>query len=134
MKPLDYPWMSTSLTRLVFFWPLPSMSASYTTFCTEMNSSKMNTLLSSRSCTEVPPHPSLFIGNTSLAESEYLTILGVTFDSHLTFQQHLMNVSTNAARKPGIVHKASYIYNNENTNLTCFRSFVLPLLEYCSSV
>ena len=99
-----------------------------------MNSSKTKTLLICRSCTEVPPHPSLFIGNTSLAESECLTILGVTFDSLLTFQQHLMNVSTNAARKLGIVRKASNIYNNENTNLICFRSFVLPLLKYCSPV
>ena len=69
----------------------------------KLNSSKTKTLLISRSRTEIPPHPSLFIGNTSLAQSEYLTILGVTFDSRLTFQQHLMNVSTNAARKLGIV-------------------------------
>ena len=59
---------------------------------------------------------------------------GVVVDSRLSFQQHLINVSANAARKLGIVRKASYIYDNECTNLTCFRSFVLPLLEYCSPV
>ena len=58
--------------------------------------------------------------------------MGVPFHSHVTFQQHLMNLSTNAARKLGIACKASYIYNNENINLTCLGSFVLPLLEYCS--
>ena len=82
----------------------------------------------------MPPHPQLFIGNSSLAESDSLTILGVTFDSRLCFQQHLINVSANAARKLGIVRKASYIYNNQCTNLTCFRSFLLPLLEYCSPI
>ena len=94
----------------------------------KLNSSKTKTLLISRSRTSVPPHPPLHIGNTSLAESETLTILGVTFDSHLSFQQHLINVSANAARKLGIVRKVSYIFNNDSTNLTCFRSFVLPLL------
>ena len=33
-----------------------------------------------------------------------------------------------------LLFMVSYIYGNENTNLTCFRSFVLPLLEYCSPV
>ena len=100
----------------------------------KLNPSKTQTLLISRSRTKLPLHPSLSVGNTLLAESEFLTILGVTFDSHLTFQQHLRSVSANAARKLGIVRKASYIYGNESTNLTCFRSFVLPLLEYCSPV
>ena len=63
-----------------------------------------------------------------------MTILGVTFDSHLTFEKHLKNVSASAARKLGIVRKASYIYDSDQVNATCFRSFVLPLLEYCSPV
>ena len=100
----------------------------------KLNSSKTKTLLISRSRTSVPPHPPLHIGNTFLTESETLTILGVTFDSRLSFQQHLIDVSANAARKLGIVRKASYIFHNDSTNLTCFRSFVLPLLEYCSPV
>ena len=100
----------------------------------KLNASKTKTLLVSRSRTEQPLHPPLSVGNTLLAESDFLTILGVTFDSHLTFQQHLRNVSANAARKLGIVRKASYIFGDEGTNLTCFRSFVLPLLEYCSPV
>ena len=78
--------------------------------------------------------PPLCVGNTHLAESEFLTILGVTYDSHLTFEKHLSNVSANAARKLGIVRKASYIYKDEGINATCFRSFVLPLLEYCSPI
>ena len=100
----------------------------------KLNSSKTKTLLVSRSRTDEPPHPPLCVGNTLLAESEYLTVLGVTYDSHLTFEKHLSNVSANAARKLGIVRKASYIYNDEKINATCFRSFVLPLLEYCSPI
>ena len=100
----------------------------------KLNSSKTKTLLISRSRTEVPPHPPLQIGSTLLAESEFLTILGVTFDSHLNFEKIFMKVLANAARNLGIVCKASYVYNNDKINATCFRSFVLPLLEYCSPV
>ena len=100
----------------------------------KLNASKTKTLLVSRSLTYEPPHPPLCVGDTPLAESEFLTILGVTFDPHMTFEKHLSNISANAARKLGIVRKASYIYNNEEINATCFRSFVLPLLEYCSPV
>ncbi|MEO1808644.1 MAG: reverse transcriptase family protein, partial [Bacteroidota bacterium] len=100
----------------------------------KLNASKTKTLLVSRSRTHEPPHPPLCVGDTSLAESEFLNILGVTFDPQMTFEKHLLNVSANAARKLGIVRKASYIYNNEEINATCFRSFVLPLLEYCSPV
>ena len=100
----------------------------------KLNSTKTKTLLVSRSRTNEPPHPPLCVGNTLLAESEFLTILGVTYDPHLTFEKHLSNVSANAARKLGIVRKASYIYNDERVNATCFRSFVLPLLEYCSPI
>ena len=106
----------------------------YSRWGMKLNSTKTKTLLVSRSRTNNPPHPPLSVGNTFLAESEFLTILGVTYDSHLTFERHLLNVSANAARKLGIVRKASYIYKDEEINATCFRSFVLPLLEYCSPV
>ena len=100
----------------------------------KLNPGKTKTLIISRSRTEEPPHPPLCISDTLLAESEFLTILGVTFDSRLTFERHLTNISASAARKLGIVRKASYIYNSDRINATCFRSFVLPLLEYCSPV
>ena len=48
-----------------------------------------------------------------------------------------MKVSANAARKLGIVRKASYwpVHINDQINVICFRLyFVLPLLEYCSPV
>ena len=100
----------------------------------KLNSSKTKTLVISRSRTNEPPHPSLCIGNDVLADSEFLTILGVTYDPRLTFEKHLSNVSANAARKLGVVRKASYIYDDQGVNTTCFRSFVLPLLEYCSPI
>ena len=40
-----------------------------------------------------PQSPPLTIGGTVLKESDYLVILGVTFDSKMTFEKHLRSVS-----------------------------------------
>ena len=45
-----------------------------------------------------------------------------------------MIVSTNVARKSGIVCKASYLYKNDKINAMCSMLSILPLLEQCSSV
>ena len=46
----------------------------------------------------------------------------------------MKSVSSVASRKIGIIRKAAFIYQDEKVNLSCFRSFVLPILEYCSPV
>ena len=52
--------------------------------------------------------------------AESLTILSITFISHLTFKKHLMNAFVNAARKVSIINTASYIYNNDKIDATFF--------------
>ena len=55
-------------------------------------------------------------------------MLGVNFDSKFNFIDHLKSVSSVASRKIGIIRKVTFIYQDEKVNLSCFRSFVLPLL------
>ena len=76
----------------------------------------------------------IFFGNDSLENVSTMKFLGVIFDQKLAFVDHLNHITSRAASKLGIIRKASHIYANTNINLTCFRSFVLPLLEYCSPV
>ena len=47
----------------------------------------------SRSRTMHPQSPALTIGRTVMKESDDLVILGVTFDSKITFEKHLCSVS-----------------------------------------
>ena len=49
--------------------------------------------------------PALTIGGTVLKESDDLVILGVTFDSKMTFEKHLRSVSRAASQWLGIVEK-----------------------------
>ena len=59
----------------------------------KLNASKTKTMIVSRSCTMHSQPPPLTIGRTVLKESDVLVILGVTFDSKMTFGKHLCLVS-----------------------------------------
>ena len=55
--------------------------------------SKTKTMIACRSRTMHPQSPALTIGGTLLKDSDDLVILGVTFDSKMTFEKHLRSVS-----------------------------------------
>ena len=58
----------------------------------KLNASKTKTMIVSRSRTIHPQSPPLTIGGTVLEESGDLVILGVTFDSKMTFEKHLRSI------------------------------------------
>ena len=63
-----------------------------------LNASKTKTMIVSRSRTMHPQSPPLTIGGTIPKESDDLVILGVTFDSKMTFENHLRSVSRAALK------------------------------------
>ena len=67
----------------------------------KLNASMTKTLIVSRSRTMHPQSPPLSIGGTVLKESDDLVILGVTFDSKMTFEKHLCSVSRAASQRRG---------------------------------
>ena len=99
-----------------------------------MNASKTKTMIVSRSRTMHPHSPPLTIGGTVLKESDDLVILGVTFDSKMTFEKHLRSVSRAASQRLGILRKSWRVFHDRSLLGRCFRFFVLPVLDYCSAV
>ena len=91
-------------------------------------------MIASRSRTMHPQSPALSIGGTVLKESDDLVILGVTFDSKMTFEKHLCSVSRAASQRLGILRKSWQVFHDRLLLGRCFRGFVLPVLEYCSAV
>ena len=81
-----------------------------------------------------PPSPPLTIDGTVLKESDDLDILGVTFDSKLTFEKHLRSVSRAASQKLGILRKSWRVFHDRLFIGKWFWVFVLPVLENCSAV
>ena len=81
-----------------------------------------------------PQSPLLTIVGTVLKESDDLVILGVTFDTKMTFEKHLRSVSRAASERLGILRKSWRVFHDRALLVRCFRGFVLPVLEYCSAV
>ena len=103
----------------------------------KLNASKIKTMIVSRSLTMHPQRPPVIIDGTVLKESDDLDdidILGVTFDSKLTFEKHLRSVSRAASQRFGILRKSWRVFHDRLLIGRCFWGFVLPVLEYCSAV
>ena len=98
------------------------------------NASKSTTMIVSRSRIMHPQSPTLPIGGTVLKESDDLVVLGVTFDSKMTFEMHLRSVSDAASQRRGILRKSWRVFHDRSLLGRCYRGFVLPVLEYCSAV
>ena len=81
-----------------------------------------------------PQSPPLTIGGTVLKESGDLVILGVTFDSKMTFEKHLRSVSRAASQRLGILRKSWRVFHDRSLLGRCFLGVVLPVMEYCSAV
>ena len=76
----------------------------------------------------------LTVGGTVLKVSDDLVIMGVTFDSKMTFEKHLRSVSRSAPQRLGILRKSWRVFHDRSLLGRCFRFFVLPVSEYCSAV
>ena len=100
----------------------------------KLNASKTQTMIVSRSRRMHPQSPPLSIGGTVLKESDDIVILGVTFDSKMTFDMHLRSVSRAASQRLGILRKSWQVFHDRSLLGRCFRGFILPVLEYCSAV
>ena len=76
--------------------------------------SKTKTMIVSRSRTMHPQSPPLTIGGTVLKESDDLVILGVIFDSKMTFEKHLRPVSRAASQRLGILRKSWRVFHDRS--------------------
>ena len=52
----------------------------------------------------------------------------------MTFEKHLRSVSRAASQRLGILRKSWRVFHDRLLLRRCFRGFILPVLEYCSSV
>ena len=99
----------------------------------KLNASKTKTMIVSRSRTMHPQSPQLTISGAVLKQSDNIVILGVTYDSKMTIENHLRTVSRAAYQRIGILRKYWRVFHDRSLLGRCFWSFVLPVLEYCSA-
>ena len=75
------------------------------------------------------PLPELTFRAHDIPRGDELKLLGVTFDSKLTFRRHLRNVYLRAVARLGFLRQASSFLGREG-RWTTYRGFVRPVLEY----
>ena len=72
--------------------------------------------------------PTTFAGEI-IPDSDYLKLLGVTFDSKLGFQRHIHAVAVKARQRLGFLHRAAWLLGHEG-RLAVYKGFIRPILEY----
>ena len=61
-------------------------------------------------------------------------ILGFNLDSKFNFEQHPCSISCSVAQKIGLLKKSFKFWGDQSVLRKCFKSFILPCLEYHSPV
>ena len=72
--------------------------------------------------------------NTPLSKAESVRDLGVNFCPDLSFDKHILTITSNAFKKLGFIMRSFKYFNNTATLKFLFSSLVRPQLEYASIV
>ena len=78
----------------------------------KLNASKTKTMIVLWSRTMHPQSPPLTIGGT--LRNSLMTLLGVTFDSKITFEKHLRFASRAASQRLGILRKSWRVFHDRS--------------------
>ena len=70
----------------------------------------------------------------SLQASLNFDILGVKFESNLTFEDHVHGIVSVVSQRIGILRLMKHIFENTSVLFRSNFAFFLPILEYCSPV
>ena len=99
-----------------------------------VNPSKTRGMLISRFCTVEPLFPDLVVDGFVMEMVSELKILGVILDSKLMFEKQVRAIAATASMMVGILKKTMSVFRDVAIVAKCFWAFLLPVLEYCSSV
>ena len=76
----------------------------------------------------------MVLSEASICASPNLDILGMKFDSRLTFEDHVRGIVSSVSQRICILRLVKRVFVDTSVLLRCYYAFVLPILEYCSPV
>lgn len=79
------------------------------------------------------PLPEISFGEQTISLSGEVKLLGVTFDSKLSFRSHVRSIALRATARLGFLRRASK-FLDRRSQLATYRGFVRPILEYAPLV
>ena len=98
-----------------------------------LNPNKTKASVVSRSKTVNPPHGDLVLSGVPICASPNLDILGVKFDSRLTFKDHVCGIISRVSQRIGILRLVKCEFVDTSVLLRCYYAFVLRILQFCSA-
>ena len=98
------------------------------------NPNKTKALVVSRSKIVNPPHGDLVSSGVSICASPNLDILGMKFDSRLTYKDNMHGIVSRASQNIDIFRLVKSVFLHISVLLRCYYAFVLPIIGYCSPV
>ena len=98
------------------------------------NKSSVTLITTDRHLSNHQPH--LTLNNSPIPTNKSPKILGITFDTHLTFTKHIQNITASANKKLNILKiiTSSNIDHNKQLSITTYKQFIRPVLNYASPV
>ena len=88
--------------------------------------SKSQQLLCTRSLD--PATPGISFGGVDIAQASTLNLLGILFDSKLSFRQHISSTTVRASQRLGLLRRAARILDT-NGRLSVYRGFIRPTVR-----
>ena len=139
MTPHYWRLFSSLFTDLLLLPPLTGLgkdSGEVQSLVKILNRYKSKALVVSKCRTVNPPHSDLVLSGVSIRASPNLGILDVKFDSKLTFQDHVRDITSRISQRIGILKLVKRIFVDMCTSvlLRCYYSYVLQMTEYCTTV
>lgn len=77
--------------------------------------------------------PTYFLNVKPIQTNSAVKDLGVTLDTHLTFNEHINNIVKKGSARSSLIFKC-FLSRDSSNLLKAFIVYVRPLLEYCSPV
>lgn len=73
------------------------------------------------------------LAGITLTRADEVTDLGILFNGHLNFSDHITNIIGKAKQRLYLIKK-TFTSSDLNSLLIAFKSYIVPMLEYCSPV
>ena len=118
-KPADRPAVAASINR-----DLARIQQWCNHWYMILNNNKTKALVFSRSRTVNPPHGDLALSGVSISASPNLDILGVKFDSWLTFEDHVRGIVSRVSQRICILRLVKRVFVDTSVLLRCYYAFV----------
>ena len=75
-----------------------------------------------------------YINGIPIVKADTIKDLGVVFDSKLTFDQYISEITKKATRLLGLILRNCKMFTQAKTKIMLYNSHVRSILEYCSTV